>query len=76
MHKVVYAVAFLICISHLSLADPPVMTDEILKTYGFTKVQSLEANPCAFKLTLDQTRFNEIMPRLIEKGMLGNGESL
>jgi len=37
---------------------------------------SLEATPCTFKLTLDQTRFNEIMPRLLEKGMLGNGESL
>jgi hypothetical protein len=76
LNGVCSALAFLICLSGVSLADHPVMTDEILQTYGFSTVQSLEANPCAFKLTLDQTRFNEIMPRLIEKGMLGNGESL
>jgi hypothetical protein len=70
------ALAFLICLSRISLADTPVMTDEILKTYGFSNVQSLEASPCALKLTLDQTTFNEIMPLLMEKGMLGNGESL
>jgi len=80
MHKAVWkmicVVALLFCVSRVSFADPPVVPEKILETYGFLTAQSLEKNPCTFKLTLDQTRFIEIMPRLIETGMLGNGESL
>jgi hypothetical protein len=71
------AAALGLCLAQAARADqPPVLTAELLDDYGFTTKQSLDAKPCTFRLTLDQTRFNEIMPKLLKQGMIGQGQSL
>jgi hypothetical protein len=60
----------------ISSAEIPTLPPDRLKAYGFTTEQSIESKPCIFRLILDQAVFNEIVPKLLELGMLGNGQSL
>jgi hypothetical protein len=70
------AAALILCLAPLARADQPALTAEFLDDYGFTTQQSLDTKPCTFRLTLDQTRFRAIMPKLLKQGTLGQGQSL
>jgi hypothetical protein len=74
--KTCTAVLLTLCLSNGVAAETPLLTRQILEAYGFSTEQPQGMTPCVFKLLLDQTRFNEIMPRLLEKGMLGIGQTL